>query len=78
MQIDNDQGQCLKDGDQVAFIDYSGQRPLPGRDYYLKIWPDGAWKDHLFLWGEAQDASRFRVEVAPTAVYENWYDRLRF
>lgn len=78
VQIDNDQGQCLKDGDQVAFIDYSGQRPLPGHDYYLKIWPDGAWKDHLFLWGNAQDGSRFRVEVAPTAVHEDWRSKLRF
>jgi sphingomyelin phosphodiesterase len=72
----NDQGGCLKDGDEVLFVD---RDTVSGRDYYLQRWLSGSWKDHLYLWSSTQSgAERFRVHLLQTPSYEDWSASLRY
>lgn len=50
VRILNDDGSCLKDGDEVAFVDRS---TVNGVDYYLQRWPSGSWKDYLYMWSNS-------------------------
>jgi sphingomyelin phosphodiesterase len=49
IRILNDDGDCLKDGDQIAFVDRS---TVNGQDYFLQRWPSGSWQDYLYLWSD--------------------------
>jgi sphingomyelin phosphodiesterase len=46
LRILNDDGDCLKDGDQITFVD---RNTLDGKDYYLQRWSSGSWQDYLYL-----------------------------
>ncbi len=50
VRILNDDGDCLKDGDEIAFVDRS---TVNGVDYYLQRWPSGSWKDYLYMWSNS-------------------------
>src|SRR5690554_355735 len=50
IRILNDDGDCLKNGDEIAFVDRS---TVNGVDYYLQRWPSGSWKDYLYMWSKS-------------------------
>jgi len=76
LQLPSDHGGCLKDGDDVVFLD---RDTVSGRDYYLQRWLSGTWKDHLYLWSSTQSgAERFRVKLLRSAQYDNWKPLLRY
>ena len=79
IRILNDHGKCLKNGDQVAFID--GDTLNAGiPDYALKVWPGGGWKDYLFLETPVNQIGAFEtftVEMG-TPAFENWSQQLRY
>src|SRR5690554_1401633 len=50
IRILNDDGDCLKNGDEIAFVDRS---TVNGGDYYLQRWPSGSWKDYLYMWSNS-------------------------
>ena len=45
MVIVDDDGDCLKDGDDVYLQDRTWFNT-----YYLTSWPTGSWRGHIFLW----------------------------
>ncbi|MES2818111.1 MAG: sphingomyelin phosphodiesterase [Pseudomonadota bacterium] len=74
--LPNDHGGCVKDGDEVIFLD---RDTLSGRDYYLQRWPSGNWQDHLYLWASGSSgAERFRVRLLRPAVHDDWSALLRY
>ena len=61
IRILNDDGDCLKDGDQIAFVDRS---TVNGVDYFLQRWPSGSWQDYLYLWSNSVgDNETFTVHM---------------
>lgn len=61
IRILNDDGDCLQNGDQVAFVDRSSAN---GVDYYLQRWPSGSWQDYLYLWSNSVgDNETFTVHM---------------
>jgi len=61
VRILNDDGSCLKDGDEIAFVDRS---TVNGVDYYLQRWPSGSWKDYLYMWSNSiGDNETFTVHM---------------
>ena len=79
VRILNDDGDCLKHGDQVAFID--GNTLTAGiPDYALTVWPTGSWKNYIFLWSDIDsisDNETFTIEMnAPQ--FEDWSNQLRY
>ena len=61
IRILNDDGSCLKDGDEIAFVDRS---TVNGVDYYLQRWPSGSWKDYLYMWSNSiGDNETFTVHM---------------
>ncbi|MET1076717.1 MAG: sphingomyelin phosphodiesterase [Pseudomonas sp.] len=74
--LPNDHGGCLKDGDEVSFLD---RDTVSGRDYYLQRWPSGTWQDHLYLWANGPaGAERFKVKMLRPPVYDDWSALLRY
>jgi len=75
IRILNDDGDCLKDGDKVVFVDRS---TVSGADYYLQRWPSGSWTDHLFLWSSSVgDNETFSVHMTAPE-YQDWSAKLRY
>jgi len=75
LRILNDDGDCLKGGDKVAFVDRS---TVNGSDYYLQRWPSGSWTDHLYLWSDSVgDNETFTVEM-PAGKKQDWSTKLRY
>lgn len=77
IRILNDDGDCLKNGDQIAFVDRS---TVNGVDYFLQRWPNGTWQDYLYLWSDSVgDNETFTVHMGephkqdftPNLRYEN-------
>ena len=75
VRILNDDGDCLKDGDQIAFVDRS---TVNGVDYFLQRWPSGTWQDHLYLWSNSiGDNETFTVHMK-AAEKKNFIPDLRY
>lgn len=79
VRILNDDGDCLKNGDQVAFID--GDTLNTGApDYALRVWPDGTWQNHIYLWTDVNSIGSeqtFTVEMG-APLHEDWSNQLRY
>ena len=75
LEIINDTGGCLKNGDNVAFKDTDTLGG--GKDYYVKRWPDGSWQNNLFLWsGSVGNDEKFVVSFSPAST-EKWSSNLQ-
>jgi len=75
LRILNDDGDCLKNGDQVVFVD---RDTVSGKDYYLQRWPSGSWTDHLYLWSGSVGANEtFTVEMG-VGQKQDWSAKLRY
>lgn len=75
IRILNDDGDCLKNGDQIAFVDRS---TVNGTDYYLQRWPSGSWQDHLFLWSNSiGDNETFTIHMGQ-AEKQDFSQNLRY
>ena len=75
IRILNDDGDCLKNGDQVVFVDRS---TVNGVDYYLQRWPSGSWVDHFYMWSSSIGANEtFTVHMGEPA-YQDWSSKLRY
>lgn len=75
IRILNDEGGCLKDSDEIVFVD---RDTVSGQDYYLQRWPTGAWQDYFFLWSsEIGDNETFRVSMGQ-AQKQDWSSKLRY
>lgn len=75
VRILNDDGDCLKNGDQIAFVDRS---TVNGVDYYLQRWPSGSWQDYLYLWSNTVgDNETFTVHMGQ-AEKQNFAPSLRY
>ncbi|WP_295760212.1 sphingomyelin phosphodiesterase [Undibacterium sp.] len=58
INVSNPQG-CLKEGDLVAFKSWAR-----AADYYLSAWPDGSYKDRLYVWTSSLGLyEQFRVHL---------------
>ncbi|WP_420591814.1 sphingomyelin phosphodiesterase [Bacterioplanoides sp.] len=75
IRILNDDGDCLKNGDKVAFVDRS---TVNGTDYYVQRWPSGSWKDYMFMWSGSVGANEtFTVEMGE-GQKQDWSSKLRY
>ncbi|WP_420591815.1 sphingomyelin phosphodiesterase [Bacterioplanoides sp.] len=75
IRILNDDGDCLKNGDKVAFVDRS---TVNGQDYYVQRWPSGSWKDYMFMWSGSVGANEtFTVEMGE-GQKQDWSSKLRY
>jgi sphingomyelin phosphodiesterase len=75
IRILNDDGDCLKNGDQVAFVD---RNTVNGYDYYLQRWPSGSWQDYFFLCSNSiGDNETFTVNMGQ-AQKQDWSSKLRY
>lgn len=75
IRILNDDGDCLKNGDQVVFVD---RDTVSGKDYYLQRWPSGSWTDHLYMWSGSVGANEtFTVEMG-VGQKQDWTSKLRY
>jgi sphingomyelin phosphodiesterase len=76
LQILDDHGGCLRDGDRIVFLD---RDTLRNRDAYLGIATSGAWQNHMFLGSQSGgDAAIFQIEIPEEPVYTDWSARLRY
>ena len=77
LEIINDTGGCLQDGDNVAFKDTD---TLAGfTDKYVKRWPDGSWQDYLFLSPESVgNDQKFVVSFSKPRDDLNWLPDLHY
>ena len=73
--LNDNNGDCLKNGDQVAFVDRS---TVNGVDYFLQSWPSGSWQDHLYLWSNAVgDNETFTIHMGD-AEKQDFSAKLRY
>jgi sphingomyelin phosphodiesterase len=76
LQILDDHGDCLKDGDRIVFLD---KDTLSNRDAYRGISKSGTWHNHMFLGSQSVgDAEIFQIEIPEEPVYTDWSSRLRY
>lgn len=76
ISIVNDDGDCLKNGDQISFVD---RDTVSGKDYYMQRWTSGSWTDYMFLWSSSQGSNEtFTVEMEKTPEYQQWGHLLRY
>lgn len=74
IKILDDEGQCLKPDDRVAFLDRDTRS---GKDYYITRWPTDSWKNYLFLWGRSVGKNEtFIFQGMAQPEYEQWRDKL--
>lgn len=67
-------GECLQDGDTVAFMARVGLT-----DYYVKRWPSGSWANHIYVWSSSIGTDeKFRVRLFSQPVYQDWRPYLRY
>ena len=78
LEIINDTGDCLQDGDNVAFKDADTLNLF--KDYYLQRWSkNDSWQDHLFLWSEGVgNNEKFVVSISKPPQYQDWSSKLHY
>lgn len=75
IRILNDDGDCLKDGDEIAFVD---RNTVNGYDYYLQRWPSGSWQDYFFLWSSSVGNNETFTVHMGEATKQDWSSKLRY
>lgn len=76
LHIAGDDGDCLKDGDQIYLED---RDTSSGEDYYVQRWPSGSWTDHVFLWSDSVGSNEtWTVYLPREPQHEDWFPMLNF
>ncbi|HYX32420.1 MAG TPA: sphingomyelin phosphodiesterase [Oligoflexus sp.] len=76
LQILDDQGECLQNGDRIYFVD---KDTVKGKDAHIRVPTDGSWQNHMFLQSSNIGGQEiFKVEIPEEPIYTDWSNRLRY